>query len=78
MNKLNRRAQSRRATLQFIDLDQAKSAVKASLRSAGSRRCYEHAIAELLHRYCSEPRSGFNHGVVTRFRMHLEALKRAA
>lgn len=72
MNKLNHREQSNRATPQFVELDQAKSAVTASLRSPGSRRCYEHAIAEFLHWYCSEPRLGFNKGVVTRFRMHLE------
>jgi hypothetical protein len=60
-------------TLHFLDLDQAKMAVLASLCSPGSRRCYEHAIVEFLDWYCSEPRLGFNKGVVTRYRMHLEA-----
>lgn len=32
----------------FADLDVAKAAVLASLRSSGSRRCYEHAIAEFI------------------------------
>jgi hypothetical protein len=45
----------------------------ASLRSPGSRRCYEHAIAEFIGWYCSEPRLGFNRAVVTRYRMHLES-----
>jgi len=60
-------------TLHFLDLDQAKMAVLASLCSPGSRRCYEHAMVEFIDWYCSEPRLGFNKGVVTRYRMHLEA-----
>ncbi len=57
----------------FADLDLAKAAVLGSLRSLGSRRCYQHAIAEFIDWYCSEPRLGFNKGVVTRYRIHLEA-----
>ena len=60
-------------TLGFVDLDVAKAAVLASLRSPGSRRCYEHAIDEFISWYCSEPRLGFNKLVVTRYRMHLES-----
>jgi site-specific recombinase XerD len=72
--KLNHIEQSKPATrLAFMDLDVAKAAVLASLRSPGSRRCYEHAIAEFIDWYCSEPRLGFNRAVVTRYRMHLES-----
>jgi len=64
-------------TLGLVDLDVAKSAVLSSLRSQGSRRCYEHAIAEFIVWYCSEPRLGFNKAVVTRYRMHLESRRLA-
>src|SRR5215469_9372820 len=60
-------------TLGLVDLDVAKSAVLSSLRSPGSRRCYEHAIVGFIGWYCSEPRLGFNKAVVTRYRMHLES-----
>jgi len=73
MKKLNHREQSNPTILRFADLDAAKSAVTASLRSPGSRRCNEHAIAEFVDWYCSEPRLGFNKAVVTRYRMHLES-----
>lgn len=62
-----------KTTFCFADLDLAKAAVPASLRSLGSRRCYQHAIVEFIEWYCSEPRLGFNRGVVTRYQMHLEA-----
>lgn len=65
-------------TLGFADLDVAKAAVLASLRSVGSRRCYERAIAEFVEWYCSEPRLGFNKVVVTRYRMHLESRRLAS
>ena len=61
------------ATLGLVDLDVAKSAVLGSLRSPGSRRCYEHAISEFIGWYCSEPRLAFNKAVVTRYRMNLES-----
>lgn len=64
-------------TLGFVDLDVAKAAVLATLRSPGSRRCYKHAIDEFICWYCSEPRLGFNKLVVTRYRMHLEARRLA-
>jgi hypothetical protein len=60
-------------TVGLVDLDVANSAVRSSLRSPGSRRCYEHAIAEFICWYCSEPRLGFNKAVVSRYRMHLES-----
>src|SRR5260370_26223745 len=72
--KINQRQQIQpRTTLRLLDLDQAKAAVLASLRSPGSRRCYEHAMVEFIAWYCSEPRLGFNKAVVTRYRMHLES-----
>jgi len=73
MKKLGHSEQRNPTTLRFVDLDQAKSAVTGSLRSQGSRRCYEHATAEFVDWYCSEPRLGFNKAVVTRYRMHLES-----
>ncbi len=56
-----------------LDLDQAETAVPATLRLRGSRRCYEHAITELIDWYCSEPRPSFSKGVVIRYRTQLEA-----
>ena len=50
----------------------------ASLLSPGSRRCYEHSIAEFIGWYCAEPRLGFKRAVVTRYRMHLESRGLAA
>jgi hypothetical protein len=71
--KINQRQQNQpTTTLRLLDLDQAKAAVLASLRSPGSRRCYEHAMVEFIAWYCSEPRLGFNKAVVTRYRMHLD------
>lgn len=60
-------------TLDFVDLDLAKSGVLSSLRSPGSRPCYGHPIEEFIGWYCSEPRLRFNRAVVTRYRMHLES-----
>jgi integrase len=54
------------------DLDQAKAAVLGSLRSAESKRGYEHSIHEFISWYCSEPRLAFNKTVVTRYRTYLE------
>jgi hypothetical protein len=72
--KINQRQQNQPTiTLRLLDLDQAKAAVLASLRSPGSRRCYEHAMVEFIAWYCSEPRLGFNKAVVTLYRMHLES-----
>ncbi len=55
------------------DLDQAKEAVLASLRSPESQRGYQHAMDEFIGWYCSEPRLSFNKTVVTRYRINLEA-----
>jgi hypothetical protein len=47
--KVKDKEQSNSSTaLGFIDLDMARAAVLASLRSPGSRRCYEYAIAEFI------------------------------
>lgn len=54
------------------DLEQARAAVLASLRSPESQRSYRHAIDEFVLWYCSEPRLSFNKTVVTRYRIHLE------
>jgi integrase len=72
--KINQKQQNQpTTTIRLLDLDQAKSAVLASLRSPGSRRCYEHAMVEFIAWYFSESRLGFNKAVVTRYRMHLES-----
>jgi site-specific recombinase XerD len=77
--KINQRQQNQpTTTLRLLDLDQAKAAVLASLRSPGSRRCYEHAMVEFIAWFCSEPRLGFNKAVVTRYRTHLESRGLAA
>src|SRR5215475_9453499 len=60
------------------DLDQAKAAVLASLRSPDSQRGYRHAIEEFVQWYCSEPRLSFSRTVVTRYRGHLEGRLLAA
>jgi len=60
------------------DLDQAKAAVLASLRSPESQRGYRHAIDEFIAWYCSEPRLSFNKTVVTRYRINLESRQLAA
>ncbi|MDH4063615.1 MAG: site-specific integrase [Acidobacteriota bacterium] len=58
--------------LALPDLEQAKSAVLASLISASGQRTYDHAIREFVAWYCSEPRLAFNRTVVLRYRIHLE------
>ena len=73
MRKTNRRKIARlKAKLGLPDLEEAKSAVLASLRSPESQRSYRHAIDEFVLWYCSEPRLSFNKTVVTRYRIHLE------
>ena len=59
MKKLNRAEQSNPTRLRFLDLDQAKTAVTDSLRSPGSRRYYEHTIAEFLDWYCNWREGGW-------------------
>jgi len=61
-----------KAKLGLPDLEQAKAAVLASLRSPESQRSYRHSIDEFVLWYCSEPRLSFNKAVVTRYRIHLE------
>ena len=73
MRKIRGRKLARRKTkLGLPDLEQAKTAVLASLRSPESQRSYRHAIDEFVLWYCSEPRLSFNKTVVTRYRIHLE------
>lgn len=73
MRKTKRRKLGRPKTkLGLPDLEQAKAAVLASLRSPESQRSYRHAIDEFVFWYCSEPRLSFNKTVVTRYRIHLE------
>jgi hypothetical protein len=71
--KAKRRNVVRRKTrLGLPDLDHAKAAVLASLRSSELQRSYRHAIDEFVGWYCSEPRLSFNKTVVTRYRIYLE------
>jgi site-specific recombinase XerD len=73
MRKIRRRKLARSKTkLGLPDLEQAKIAVLATLRSPESQRSYRHAIDEFVLWYCSEPRLSFNKTVVTRYRIHLE------
>ena len=73
MRKAKRRKIARLKTkLGLPDLEQAKSAVLASLRSPESQRSYRHAIDEFVFWYCAEPRLSFSKTVVTRYRLHLE------
>jgi site-specific recombinase XerD len=67
-----RRAVRPKQKLALPDLEQAKTAVLASLPSPQSQRSYRHAIEEFVHWYCSEPRLSFNKTVVTRYRIYLE------
>ena len=66
------RATRLKTKLGLPDLEQAKTAVLASLRSPESQRSYRHGIDEFVFWYCSEPRLSFNKTVVTRYRIHLE------
>jgi site-specific recombinase XerD len=71
--KTKRRNLARRRTrLGLPDLDHAKAAVLASLRSPESQRSYQHAIDEFVGWHCSEPRLSFNKTVVTRYRIYLK------
>jgi site-specific recombinase XerD len=73
MRKIRGRKLARPKTkLGLPDLEQAKTAVLASLRSPESQRSYRHAIDEFVLWYCSEPRLSFNKTVLTRYRIHLE------
>lgn len=77
-NKGIRRKLARpKAKLSLPDLDQAKTAVLATLRSPESQRGYQHSMEEFIAWYCSEPRLSLNKTVVTRYRIHLEDRKLA-
>jgi len=67
-----RKSNRLKAKLGLPDLEQAKSAVLAGLRSPESQRSYRHSIDHFVGWYCSEPRLSFNKTVVTRYRIHLE------
>jgi len=68
----SKRRKAPKRVLALPDLEQAKSAVLASLISASGQRTYDHAIREFVAWYCSEPRLAFNRTVVLRYRIHLE------
>jgi integrase len=68
----SKRRKAPKRVLALPDLEQAKSAVLASLTSASGQRTYDHAIREFVAWYCSEPRLAFNRTVVLRYRIHLE------
>ncbi len=77
-NKGIRRKLARpKAKLSLPDLDQAKTAVLATLRSPESQRGYQHSMEEFIAWYCSEPRLSLNKTVVTRYRIQLEDRKLA-
>lgn len=68
----SRRRKAPKRVLALPDLEQAKSAVLATLTSASGQQTYDHAIREFVTWYCSEPRLAFNRTVVLRHRIHLE------
>src|SRR2546429_821203 len=55
----SKRKRAPKTVLKLPDLEQSKSVVLNSLRSASSKRSYEHAICEFIDWYCSEPRLAF-------------------
>ena len=68
-------SQKKKAPKQLLalpDLEQVTSTVLNSLTSTSAKRTYDHAIAEFVHWYCSEPRLAFNRVVVLRFRIYLQ------
>src|ERR1700722_10336472 len=60
------------------ELEQSKTSVLATLPSGHSRRTYRYAIERFIDWYRSEPRLGFNRGVMVRYRSFLESLALAA
>jgi len=74
VKRKSRRRRYVRLKLKFglPDLEQAKAAVLASLRSQESQRSYQHSIDEFVAWYCSAPRLSFSKTVVTRYRIYLE------
>jgi len=76
MRQNNRRHKDshRKRSLKLPELQHCKLAVLNTLRSAESRRAYEHAMDEFIAWYCSEPRLALNRVVVLRYRLYLENL----
>jgi len=70
--RASKRKKAPKRVLALPDLEQAKSAVLASLTSASGQHTYDHAIREFVAWYCSGPRLAFNRTVVLRYRIHLE------
>jgi hypothetical protein len=58
--KVTKLRQMPKTVLRLPDLDQAKSAVLNSFRSADAQRGYRHAIHEFIEWYCSELWLSFN------------------
>jgi len=78
MSKLRKKKRSPKRVLALPDLEQSKAAVLNSLSSESGQRTYDHAIAEFVDWYCSEPRLAFNRTVVLRYRIYLEQKQYAA
>ena len=72
MLKSRKKRKSPKRVLALPDPERAKSAVLNTLTSKSGQRTYDHAIAEFVEWYCSEPRLAFNRTVVLRYRISLE------
>ena len=77
MKRPNRK-KSRTGRPTLPELDQAKRSVLNSLTSLQSRQSYQQAMDEFIEWYCSEPRLALSRAVALRYRLPLEAKKRAA
>ncbi len=64
MSKLRKKKRSPKKVVALPDLEQSKAAVLNSLSSESGQRTYDHAVAEFVDWYCSEPRLAFNRTVV--------------
>ena len=72
MSKPRKKKRSPKRVLALPDLEQSKASVLNSLTSKSGQRTYDHAIADFVDWYCSEPRLAFNRTVVLRYRIYLE------
>jgi integrase len=72
MPKTRRKKRTPKRVLALPDLEQSKAAVLSSLTSKSGQRTYDHAIADFVDWYCSEPRLAFNRTVVLRYRIYLK------
>ena len=72
MSKPRKKKRSPKRVLALPDLEQSKASVLNSLTSQSGQRTYDHAIADFVDWYCSEPRLAFNRTVVLRYRIYLE------